>query len=199
MKKQPKPKKRKGRWQVNTAQLTAMVTDPESYEWREAFGYAGEPNTNGSPNLEAAAPGMLVGLEPFTRRDIAAVYGAVQGDNGGLPWIAWGVLNDGRWFALKAGCDYTGWDCQASGECIMADTRENLERFGMDDEFRARLKQCPPPSCSPGPFKPEPVPSDEEIDSAIDGVRRHQINPEDAFIETYHALRKLAKRIGVKL
>ena len=44
-----------------------------------------------------------------------------------------------------------------------------------------------------------PVPSDEEIDSAIDAVRRHRLNPEDAFIEAYHALRKLAKRIGVKL
>jgi len=42
-------------------------------------------------------------------------------------------------------------------------------------------------------------PSDEEIDSAIDSVRRHRLNSEDAFIETYHALRKIARRAGVKL
>jgi hypothetical protein len=41
-----------------------------------------------------------------------------QGENDGRNWL-WAVqfegAYDGDWWVLCAGCDYTGWDCQAGG------------------------------------------------------------------------------------
>ena len=44
-----------------------------------------------------------------------------------------GRLWDGRWFALSAGCDNTGWDCQASGFALVAMSAEALIRLGLTD------------------------------------------------------------------
>jgi hypothetical protein len=51
----------------------------------------------------------------------------------------YGRLKDGRWFLLAAGCDYTGWDCQAGGVAKIADSREELEQYGITDEQKARF------------------------------------------------------------
>lgn len=47
--------------------LTKEVCNPDygNYDWRNAFAYAGEPGY-GSPNVEAAAPGMVVSTALFT-------------------------------------------------------------------------------------------------------------------------------------
>lgn len=96
------------------------------FDWRYAFEYAGHnaqaddedfdhlgddcrPIPHGEPNL------LLVGSSavpdtPFTLDDVSEVRHAIAGENDGDPWICVGQLKDGRWFALEAGCDYTGWD-----------------------------------------------------------------------------------------
>ena len=53
--------------------------------------------------------------------------------------MCYGQLNDGRWFYLEAGCDYTGWDCQAGGSVTIARTKEECENFAMTDESRSRM------------------------------------------------------------
>jgi hypothetical protein len=111
----------------------------DSYDWREAFGYAGEPGTNGRANVEAAAPGVAVALDAFTIADVEELIGVSEGENDGPAWLAWGRLSDGRWFLLRAGCDYTGWDCQAFGVAIVADTAANMIRFGFEPEDCSRL------------------------------------------------------------
>lgn len=98
----------------------------ESGDWEEAFSYA-----NG-----------------FGIDDIAEIRNASEGCNDGDDWVIWGRLKDGRWFYLHAGCDYTGWDCQASGDSSVADTEEELIRMGMDFGARQRFG-IPQPSVDP--------------------------------------------------
>lgn len=79
----------------------------KGYDWGEAFAYAGEPGGCGEPELTGF---NAVAITPFARWDVAHVEAASEGENDGPSWLCVGRLYDGRWFALKAGCDYTGWD-----------------------------------------------------------------------------------------
>jgi hypothetical protein len=88
-----------------------------SYDWQEAFKYA-----NG-----------------FNIGEVAEIRNAIEGENDGDEWIIWGRLNNGRWFYLHAGCDYTGWDCQAGGDSVTAPSEEELIRMGMDFGSRQRF------------------------------------------------------------
>lgn len=87
------------------------------YSWQQAFSYA----------------------EGFGIPDVWVVLNAVEGENDGDDWIIWGLLKNGKFFYLKAGCDYTGWDCQASGSLYTADTYAELIRMGMDENARQRF------------------------------------------------------------
>lgn len=87
-----------------------------NYDWPQAFGYA----------------------KDFTIEDVAEIIDYRDGENDEANWIMYGKLKDGRYFTLSAGCDYTGWDCQAGGTSETADTLEKLIRFGMGDDERDR-------------------------------------------------------------
>lgn len=50
-----------------------------------------------------------ISLEAFTGKDVRTVISYVEGANDGPPWRMIGELNDGRFFYIEAGCDYTGW------------------------------------------------------------------------------------------
>lgn len=94
----------------------------DSFDWQEAFKYA----------------------DGFTIDDVVEIQHAIEGENDGDDWIIWGRLRsavpgDGPWFCLKAGCDYTGWDCQAAGTSYVASTRKLLIRMGMDFGMRQRF------------------------------------------------------------
>lgn len=104
------------------------LTWREDYDWKEAFTYA---------NTIRTATGC--GKEPFTMGDVAEVIKADPGENDGPSWVMVGKLKDRRFFFLDAGCDYTGWDCQAGGDAQVADTLDNLIRYGMDEAARSRF------------------------------------------------------------
>lgn len=89
---------------------TDQVINPFSYDWHEAFSYAGEPDCCGSASVKSAAPHIEVSEEPFDRFDIEEVIALREGENDEKNWVCVGRLEDSRWFALDAGCDYTGWD-----------------------------------------------------------------------------------------
>lgn len=74
----------------------------------------------------------------FARADVADLYLCIEGENDGAEWVAVGRLRDGRYFRASGGCDYTGWDCQASNS---GETWPDWERFvsGLGDEHRAAL------------------------------------------------------------
>lgn len=109
------------------------------YDWKEAFGYAGEPGTNATANLLEAVPGSEIDANEFRMEDVFGVVAESTGENDGDSWICYGVLKDNRWFFLEAWCDYTGWDCQAGGSASIASNREECERFALTDQARHRL------------------------------------------------------------
>ena len=86
-------------------------------DWYEAFNYA----------------------QGFTIDDVAEIHESDDGENDGPEWIMFGVLKDGRWFYLHAGCDYTGWDCQAGGNSFASTERDEVILMGMDFNARHRF------------------------------------------------------------
>jgi len=60
----------------------------------------------------------------FTFNDIKKIVFAEEGDNDGPDWLLIVELRDGRFGALHAGCDYSGWDCQAGGDSTIHPTPE---------------------------------------------------------------------------
>jgi hypothetical protein len=75
----------------------------------------------------------------FDLSKVIKILYASEGWNDGDCWMIAGVLTDGRYFYIEAGCDYTGWDCQCSGSCSMSNTLDNLIRYEMTDNARYRF------------------------------------------------------------
>ena len=90
-----------------------------SYDWPEAFKVSSGP--------------------PFSLDDVAFVVASAEGANDEAAWIAVFALNDGRYAAIDASCDYTGWDCQAGGSRYVGATLADVVRFGLTDDGRRRL------------------------------------------------------------
>lgn len=112
------------------------------YDWRQVFGYAGGPDadSNSSGSRPEAAPlGTSISTEPFGLEDVSTIIGYSAGERDERDWIVMGQLKDGRFFSVVAGCDYTGWDCQAGGHSNVALTLEDIIRFGLTPEERERL------------------------------------------------------------
>jgi hypothetical protein len=86
------------------------------YDWDEAFKYA-----------------------DFDREDVAEVLATEDGENDSDNWVGVFLLKDGRYAYLTAGCDYTGWDCQASGNSETRATLAEIIRECMTDDDRRRL------------------------------------------------------------
>jgi hypothetical protein len=108
---------------VNTAGAQLDLEPPiplrlQDYDWREALYYA-----------------------PFRLQDVAEVIAAVDGANDEDNWTAVVRLHNGLYGYVTAGCDYTGWDCQAGGH---GDTRPTLDavlRELCTDDDRQRLSR----------------------------------------------------------
>lgn len=88
--------------------MTTRQDLKDKYDWKEAFTYA----------------------QGFTVEDVVEIKNAVERENDGDDWIILGRLRSGAWFYLKAGCDYTGWECRIKAELI---------RMGMDENARRRF------------------------------------------------------------
>lgn len=102
---------------LNDRDLFATHFGEAAYDWSEAFAYA----------------------TGFTIRDVAEVKAYANGHNDEDNWIGVFLLKDGRWAWLTAGCDYTGWDCQASGESHICDTLPELILGFVGEENAKRL------------------------------------------------------------
>ena len=117
-----------------------MIEVLDTYDWKEAFGFAGEPDACAAPeDFRGAVPDKSYNFERFNRQDVVEIAGISEGENDDLSWMIYGLLEDGRWFFIDAWCDYTGWDCQAGGTVTIADSREECERFALTDDARNRM------------------------------------------------------------
>lgn len=83
----------------------------DDYDWREAFGYAGEPRTCADYQSGTNVVSLDdVDATAFSRSDVVSIVHSAEGEPDGDDWLMVGQLMDGRFFYLSAGCDYTGWD-----------------------------------------------------------------------------------------
>lgn len=114
-----------------------MLSELEDYDWAEVFGEGGGGNCTAI--IPDTAPGDQTSRNTFCREDVAVIYGQSEGERDERSWIVWGQLADGRYFVARGGCDYTGWDCRASNSGNVASTKEELVKFGMDNDERTRF------------------------------------------------------------
>lgn len=56
--------------------------------------------------------------QPFAVDDVVDMKAAIPGHNDEDSWYWICELRDGRFFLVTASCDYTGWDCRSSCDCI---------------------------------------------------------------------------------
>jgi len=108
-----------------------MLRVLDDFDWQEAFEYGVSPR--------GAVPTEEYDLSDVKIEDVAVVLWMDEGENDGPDWIIAGVLNDNRGFFLSAGCDYTGWDCQAGGEAVVCNSIEEMLMFAIDDGNKDRF------------------------------------------------------------
>lgn len=73
--------------------------------------------------------------------DVVEVIAAVEGENDGENWECIVRLKDNRYAFLSAGCDYTGWDCQAGGNVeYFYDVNRACSVMTLDPNQRNRLR-----------------------------------------------------------
>lgn len=116
-----------------------MLERLKEFDWQQAFGYAGEPDTCGTPSVVECIPGVGIDASPFTCADVDEVYFADDGENDGKDWVIAGRLKDGRFFGLRAYCDYTGWDCCAGGHARIARSYDEMIWFALEPDERERF------------------------------------------------------------
>ncbi len=89
-----------------------MLPMLDDYDWREAFGYAGDPEAcpQSAPQIDPTPTKPCTPTGEFGREDVTEIIAHSLGENDEEAWLMAGRLKDGRYFFLSAGCDYTGWD-----------------------------------------------------------------------------------------
>jgi hypothetical protein len=108
-----------------------MLESLNDYDWKNAFAEAGSPIV-----VKFANP---VPTESFIREDVVEIIATADGENDGPNWLGVFLLKDGRYAMVDAGCDYTGWDCQAWGTAEVCGTLDEMIRWGLSNEQRKRL------------------------------------------------------------
>jgi hypothetical protein len=112
--------------------MKAKIPDElNDYDWKEVFEYA-------KPSAVITDEGEI-STAPFTREDVQQVIAKSDGEHDERDWVAVLKLRDGRYASISAGCDYTGWDCQANGHAQVARKKKDIIRFGLTEDERERL------------------------------------------------------------
>lgn len=120
------------------------------YNWSAAFEFTGwvppeGESTKTNAKWQNAAPVWCVAddrkdtIAPFGPEEVAEVIAYSLGEHDAQNWLLVGRLDNGLFFFLDAGCDYTGWDCQSSGTATVSTSIDTLVAFALDDEQRERL------------------------------------------------------------
>jgi hypothetical protein len=106
-------------------------------DWAEAFGDESSGNTD--KTVEAFGE---VSDAPFGRADVEEVFanGIEFGDCAETECFGVFRLKDGRFAAVTASCDTTGWDCQAGNTMTVGETLEDVIRLGLEQSHREKLK-----------------------------------------------------------
>lgn len=111
---------------MNTISVEEMKND---YNWRSAF--------NEAMNGQYLSYGEIGPIS-----NVIDVIACDEGENDGAIWIAvvqWSG-SEGAFCVMRAGCDYTGWDCQASGKMeFYSSLEEAIHPNTLTEEERCRM------------------------------------------------------------
>lgn len=116
------------------------MIDPriDTYDWQEIFS---DPNLQGKQYTRPAhVRERKMRDEAYKAEDVAEILAMIEGESDGADWIGLFKMNDGKFMCVRAGCDYTGWDCQAGGSSDYADTLQDVIAGGLTADERDRLK-----------------------------------------------------------
>src|SRR6185369_14517011 len=75
----------------------------------------------------------------YARADVKSIVAIDDGENDERDWVGVFLMVDGKYLVVRAGCDYTGWGCQESGNSDVADTLEDAIALGLTHDERTRL------------------------------------------------------------
>lgn len=115
---------------TNPEEISALWAERNAWEDRTGKRHTSIYKSNWGEAAEYAS---------WSCEDVAEILAMSEGENDEANWLMVVKLKDGRFSFLSAGCDYTGWDCQAGGSSHERDTLEALIRFGMGQDDRDRL------------------------------------------------------------
>lgn len=97
-------------------------------DWQQAFIVSMPP--------DPCPPALQMDCSPFCRSDVKNVLAFHVGEHDSDNWWCSGELYDGRWFALRAGCCYTGWIVSSNGTSDVALDIMNIIQYGLEDTER---------------------------------------------------------------
>ncbi len=106
----------------------------DEYNWKEAFAVACVKSVRNSTPWDKS-----VSVIHAEHSDVKRVIATANGVNDEANWVGVFELNDGRFVSISSWCDYTGWGCQVGGEMMVANSEEDIIRFGLNDGERERL------------------------------------------------------------
>lgn len=109
----------------------SLISLQQEYDWQEAFEVCSPPE----PLIEEK-----VDCSVFTVQDVSEIIAIDEGENDEQDWIGLFRLKDGRYIFISAGCDFTGWDCQAGGNSMVSKNLRELFRLGISDGEKSRLE-----------------------------------------------------------
>lgn len=118
-----------------------LPAEIRGYDWHHVFECVGsaEGNSYNTPSV-SVCQGSSAKPDEFNRSDVKQVIAVADGEHDGPDWIGVFLLKDGRFAFVRAGCDYTGWDCQSGGAGWVSHSLENLVKFGLGVDEYERLK-----------------------------------------------------------
>lgn len=114
---------------------TASSFYEECSDWSEAWscGLRDKVESVMVPNRDAIRKD---GLEP---ENISKVHAFYEGENDSESWGALVEMKDGRFVAMEAWCDYTGWGCQDGGSLSVALNKRDALMLGFSEDMRKKL------------------------------------------------------------
>ena len=105
-----------------------MLLELDCYDWAMAF-------KEGSSNIMPCPPTEDIDNQSvILPSDVEIIIRIREGENDERDWLLLGILKGGDYIFLRAGCDYTGWDCQASGSIELGKSLKQVMQYGMTEE-----------------------------------------------------------------
>jgi len=122
---------------------TKLPKEIDDYDWQQIFEGSDNdaPYTRGPTHVRTK---KIVDVH-YTRADVVRVIATSDGEADEREWVGLFEMRDGKFVSVRAGCDYTGWDCRADGSSDVADTEGDAIAFGLTEAERTRLNLAAPP------------------------------------------------------